>query len=164
MAEPSGYPKNTITSYRVEPLKAQQYMVPDPSQYQPMPQGMMPVAPTPIPGHVSYPAPKNIPSEYVNLDTTIEVGSPSPGYDAVSGKRMLYHNGPTGGKRSHEDSFGLDDRSMQNGMRPDVDPYPSVYRDFSAESRAALMAELGIDMAYKRANGRMVSKIPPNAH
>ena len=50
---------------------------------------------------------------------------------------------------------------MQNGMRPDVDPYPSAYRDFSAESRAALMAELGVDMAYKRANGRMVMKVPP---
>lgn len=161
--EPSGYPKNNMTSYRVEPQKVQQYMVPDPSQYQPMPQGMMPVVATPTPGHISYPAPKNMASEYVNLDTTIEVGSPSPGYDNVSGKRMLYHTGPVGGKRSHEDSFGLDDRSMQNGMRPDVDLYPTAYRDFSAESRAALMAELGADMAYKRANGRMVSKIPPNA-
>ncbi|KAJ5883771.1 Developmental and secondary metabolism regulator veA [Penicillium subrubescens] len=163
ITEPSGYPKNTMTSYRVEPPKVQQYMVPDPSQYQSMPQGMMPVVATPTPGHISYPAPKNMASEYVNLDTTIEVGSPSPGYDNVSGKRMLYHTGPVGSKRSHEDSFGLDDRSMQNGMRPDVDPYPTAYRDFSAESRAALMAELGADMAYKRANGRMVSKIPPNA-
>lgn len=164
MSEPTGYPRNTITSYRVEPTKVpQQYMVPDPSQYQALPPGMMPSAPTPTPGHPSYAASlKSMSTEYGNLDTTIEVGSPSPGYDAVSGKRMLYHTGPVGGKRSHEDSFGLDDRSMQNGMRPDVDPYPSAYRDFSAESRAALMAELGVDMAYKRANGRMVTKPPPN--
>lgn len=163
MIEPTGYPKNNMTSYRVEPPKVQQYMVPDASQYQPMPQGMMPSVPTPTPGHTAYPPPpvKNMASEYVNLDSNIEVGSPSPGYDAVSGKRMLYHTGPVGSKRSHEDSFGLDDRSMQNGMRPDVDSYPSAYRDFSAESRAALMAELGADMAYKRANGRMVMKVPP---
>jgi hypothetical protein len=30
---------------------------------------------------------------------------------------------------------------MQNGMRPDTEPYPA-YRDFSGESRAALMAEI----------------------
>jgi hypothetical protein len=51
---------------------------------------------------------------------------------------------------------------MQNGMRPDNETYTSgAYRDFSAESRAALMAEYGIEMAYKRANGRMVMKAPP---
>jgi hypothetical protein len=74
---------------------------------------------------------------------------------------MLYHTGPTYGKRSHGDTFGLDDRSMQNGMRPDAEPYPPAYRDFSGESRAALMAEMGIEMAYKRANGKMVMKAPP---
>jgi hypothetical protein len=50
---------------------------------------------------------------------------------------------------------------MQNGMRPDTQTYNSAYRDFAAESRAALMAELGVEMAYKRANGRMVMKAAP---
>jgi hypothetical protein len=97
---------------------------------------------------------------------TIEVGSPTLGYDSVSGKRILYQTGPTAvGKRSHEDSFGLDERSMQNGMRPDVPTYNSAYRDFAAESRAALMAEMGggVEMAYKRANGRVVMKVPPGS-
>ncbi|KAJ5166809.1 uncharacterized protein N7482_005590 [Penicillium canariense] len=165
MPERTGYPKNNMTSYRVEAPKVQQYMVPDPSQYQPMPQGMMPRAQTPTSVHHSHPIPaaQTMSSDYMNASPNIEVGSPSPGYDAVSGKRMLYHTGPIGGKRTHEDSFGLDERSMQNGMRPDVDPYPTALRDFSAESRAALMAELGADMAYKRANGRMVMKVPPNS-
>ncbi|KAJ5682286.1 hypothetical protein N7462_005451 [Penicillium macrosclerotiorum] len=162
--ERGGYPKNAMTSYRVEAPKMQQpYMVPDPSMYQAMPQGMMPRAQTPNPAHPSHPLPslKTVPNDYANVAATIEIGSPSPGYDSVSGKRMLYQTGPVSGKRTHEDSFGLDDRSMQNGMRPDAEPYPAAYRDFSAESRAALMAELGPDMAYKRANGRMVMKVPP---
>ena len=48
-------------------------------------------------------------------------------------------------------------------MRPDAEPYhPPGYRDYSGESRAALMAELGIEMAYKRANGKTVMKAAPS--
>ncbi|KAF7714092.1 Developmental and secondary metabolism regulator VeA-like protein [Penicillium ucsense] len=162
--EPNGYPKNTTTLYRVEPPKMQQpYLMPEVPQYPPASQSMASTISTPTLGHSSYPAPsyKQMPAEYVNLDSAIEVGSPGQGYDSVSGKRMLYHSGSLGAKRTHEDSFGIDERPMQNGMRPDMDPYPAAYRDFSAESRAALMAELGPDMAYKRANGRMVMKAPP---
>ncbi|EPS25716.1 hypothetical protein PDE_00650 [Penicillium oxalicum 114-2] len=162
--EPNGYPKNTITSYRVEPPKMQQqYLVPEVPQYQSISQGMTSTVSATTLGHPAYPPPsyKQMPAEYVNLDSAVDTGSPGQGYDAVSGKRMLYHSGSLAGKRTHEDSFGIDERPMQNGMRPDMDPYPSAYRDFSAESRAALMAELGADMAYKRANGRMVMKAPP---
>lgn len=158
-----GYPKNPMTSYRMEAPKAQPYMdpriPPDPTPYQQMPPSMVPRAETPGLAHALPPL-KALSSEYVQ--PTIECGSPSPGYDSVSGKRMLYQTGPAAvGKRSHEDSFGLDERSMQNGMRPDTQTYNSAYRDFAAESRAALMAELGVEMAYKRANGRMVMKAAP---
>lgn len=166
MPERTGYPKNTMTSYRMEAPKMSPYMdlrMPDPSQYQPVPQQVMPRAQTP--GLSAMPSLKTMPNDYMNIQPSIEssvgVSSPTPGYENVSGKRMLYHTGPTAMKRSHEESFGIDDRSMQNGMRPDNETYPSAYRDFSAESRAALMAELGVDMAYKRANGRMVMKAPP---
>lgn len=171
--ERTGYPKNTMTSYRVEAPKPQPYTdlrVADPTPYQPMMQNMVPrdqtssmAAPPNLPTHALPPL-KALSSEYTNVQPSIECGSPSPGYDSVSGKRMLYQTGPTVvGKRTHEDSFGLDDRSMQNGMRPDSEVYSNAsYRDFSAESRAALMAEMGVEMAYKRANGRMVMKVPPS--
>lgn len=164
MPERNGYPKNTMTSYRVEAPKPHPYMDPrvaDPTPYQPMPQNAIPRAQTPGLGHALPPL-KALSSEFMNVQPSIESVTPSPGYDSVSGKRMLYHTGPAVGKRSHEDSFGLDERAMQNGMRPDTDSHQAAYRDFSAESRAALMAELGVEMAYKRANGRMAMKVPPN--
>ena len=160
MQDRSGYPKGNMNSYRVEAPKPQPYMIADPSQYLP-PQNLMHHSQTPTMAHALPPV-KALSSEYVNVQPSIESVVPtSGGYDSVSGKRMLYHTGPTSAKRTHDDSFGIDDRSMQNGMRPDTDPSPHAYRDFSAESRAALMAELGVEMAYKRANGRMVMKAPP---
>lgn len=172
--ERTSYAKNTRSPYRVEPQRSQSFMdphVPDPGPYQPMLQNVVPPAPT-----LSMAAPPNFPAqappslkgpstEYLNVQPSIESASPSPGYDTVSGKRMVYQSGPVGGKRTHEDSFGLDDHSLQNGMRPDSEVYSqAAYRDFSAESRAALMAEMGMgsEMAYKRANGRMVMKAPPS--
>lgn len=170
----AGYPKTNMPSYRMEVPKPQPYMdprVPEPSPYQqPMVQNVPPRAQTPsvaaspsVPTH-ALPSFQTLSNQYNDVHPSIECGSPSPGYDSVSGKRMLYQSGPTViGKRTHEDSFGLDDRSMQNGMRPDSEfCSTSAYRDFSAESRAALMAEMGIEMAYKRANGRMVMKVPPS--
>ncbi|KAJ5082637.1 hypothetical protein N7532_011680 [Penicillium argentinense] len=160
-----GYPKNNMTSYRMDTPKAPPYvdMNPaDPLNPYSIPANLLPRSETPAPVPAALPPPsiKTMSSEFVQ--PSIEHCTPSPGYDSVSGKRMLYHTGHTSGKRTHEDSFGLDERSMQNGMRPDNETYTSsAYRDFSAESRAALMAEYGIEMAYKRANGRMVLKAPP---
>jgi hypothetical protein len=166
-AERGGYPKSMMTSYRMEPLKSNPYM--DPRMAEPSPYPTMPHAPAPrsqTPNLVQpVPVQKAMPNEYTNhVVPSVECSSPGPGgYDNVRGKRMVYQTGPTYGKRSHEESFGLDDRSMQNGMRPDTDLYPSAYRDFSGESRTALMAEMGIEMAYKRANGKMVMKAPPSS-
>jgi hypothetical protein len=131
----------------------------DPMQYPTMTQQMIPQAQTAHLAH-SLPPLKALSSEYMNQPVP-SVESPTPGYDAMSGKRVYYQTGPTALKRSHEDSFGLDDRSMTNGMRPDTDTYPSTYRRIEAQ-RAALIAELGDEMAYKRANGRTVMKVPPS--
>ncbi|KAJ5794003.1 Velvet factor [Penicillium paradoxum] len=162
-----GYPKSGMTSYRMEPPKATPYMDPrmsDPGLYPTMPHAPIQRSQTPNLSQ-SIPPLKAMSHEYANhIVPSVESSSPGPsGYDNVRGKRMVYQTGPAYGKRSHEDSFGLDDRPMQNGMRPDTEAYPSAYRDFSGESRAALMAEMGIEMSYKRANGKMVMKAPPSS-
>ncbi|KAJ5902129.1 Velvet factor [Penicillium taxi] len=159
MQDRPGYPKSNMNGYRLEASK-QPYMMVDPNQYQMQPNHMHQAQP-PSMAH-SLPSFKNAHQEYANLQTSIESSiPPSPsGYDSVSGKRILYHSGPSSMKRSHEDSFGIDERSMHNGMRPDTEESYG-YRDFSGESRAALMAELGVEMAYKRANGQMVMKAAP---
>lgn len=80
----------------------------------------------------------------------------------TSGKRFLYDVPEANlSKRSHEDSFGFDERPMQNGMRPDTESYPSMERKLSESSRAYFGGETRDEMAYKRANGRMAMKIPP---
>ncbi|KAJ5428674.1 Velvet factor [Penicillium cf. griseofulvum] len=167
-AERGGYPKPSMNSYRMEPPKTSSYMDPraaEPGAYPSMPNVPAPRSQTPNTVQAIPPL-KPLPNEYGNqvvpsVETTSPSGS-SGGYDNVRGKRMVYQTGPAYGKRSHEDTFGVDDRSMQNGMRPDTEPYPSAYRDFAGgESRSSLMAEMGIQLAYKRANGKMVMKAPP---
>ncbi|KAJ5091700.1 hypothetical protein NUU61_006570 [Penicillium alfredii] len=142
--ERTGYPTASL-NYRMEPSKAQPYVDPrmaEQSLYQPMAQPVMPRAQTPSMAHL--PSLKALSSEYVNhIVPSVETSSPNPGYDAMSGKRMLYQTGPTAMKRTHEDSFGLDERSMQNGMRPDTESYPTTYRDFSAESRGRIDGRVG---------------------
>ncbi|KGO72755.1 Velvet factor [Penicillium italicum] len=183
-AERGGYPKS-MNAYSMEPPKLNSYMEPpklnsymeppklnshmdprmaEPGLYDSMPH--VPVSRSQTPNLVQATPPhKPLPNEYANLLVpSVESTSPGGGggYDNVRGKHMVYQTGPAYGKRSHEDTFGLDDRSMQNGMRPDIEPYPA-YRDFSGESRAALMAEMGIELSYKRANGKMVMKAPPSS-
>lgn len=167
-----GYPKSHLTSYRMETPKAPPYVdmnMADPMNPYSIPANLLPRAQTPSVSSVppAMPTLKAPPTEFANLQNfsgiqpSIEHCTPSPGYDSVSGKRMLYNSGHGSTKRTHEDSFGLDERSMQNGMRPDNDSFGiNSTRDYSAESRAALMAEYGVDMAYKRANGRVVMKTP----
>ncbi|KAJ5574901.1 hypothetical protein N7450_008800 [Penicillium hetheringtonii] len=167
-----GYPKSHLASYRMETPKAPPYIdmnMADPMNPYSIPANLLQRAQTPSVSSVPpvIPTGKATPTEFANLQNlggiqpSIEHCTPSPGYDSVSGKRMLYNTGHGSNKRTHEDSFGLDERSMQNGMRPDNDSYGvNSTRDYSAESRAALMAEYGVDMAYKRANGRVVMKAP----
>ena len=99
-------------------------------------------------------------SEYVHNMPSSMV--PHPSHEMTSGKRFLYDvPGAKLSKRSHEDSFGFDERPMQNGMRPDTESYPSMERKLSESSRAYFGGETRDEMAYKRANGRMAMKIPP---
>jgi hypothetical protein len=65
-------------------------------------------------------------------------------------------------KRTYEESFGHDDRPLYNGMRPDSESYPGGMQRRPSYERSSLLD--GPDqMAYKRANGRMVSK-PATMH
>ncbi|KAL4978384.1 velvet factor-domain-containing protein [Aspergillus desertorum] len=74
----------------------------------------------------------------------------------------LWETNPTLSKRTYEESFGHDDRPLYNGMRPDSEPYPGGMQRRPSHERASLVD--GPDqMAYKRANGRMVSK-PATMH
>ncbi|KAK5708565.1 hypothetical protein LTS12_028173 [Elasticomyces elasticus] len=74
-------------------------------------------------------------------------------------KRHLYETpGSKLAKRSHEETFGLDERPLHNGMRPDSDEYPGMRKLSDATS---LFGPSRDEMAYKRANGRMAMKLPP---
>jgi len=85
----------------------------------------------------------------------------NPSHEVIPGKRFFYDApGPKLSKRSHDESFGPDERPMQNGMRPDTESYPSLQRKLT-ESNRAFFGDTRDEMAYKRANGRMAMKIPP---
>ncbi|KAL5049719.1 hypothetical protein BDW71DRAFT_175322 [Aspergillus fruticulosus] len=74
----------------------------------------------------------------------------------------LWETNQTLSKRTYEESFGHDDRPLYNGMRPDSESYPGGMQRRPSYERASLVD--GPDqMAYKRANGRMVSK-PATMH
>jgi len=91
---------------------------------------------------------------------------PTPNHDPVTGKRLLYETEATLSKRSHEDSFGHQERPLQNGMRPDTDTYPTAHRNGMPKiNRSMLYEDLGADksqMEYKRADGSTTSKLPPS--
>ncbi|KKK12807.1 hypothetical protein P175DRAFT_0453585 [Aspergillus ochraceoroseus IBT 24754] len=85
----------------------------------------------------------------------------SPYHDLGPGKSFLWETGQSLTKRTHEESFGHEERSLYNGMRPDSESYPGgMQRRPSFGSRAALF-DSSDQMAYKRANGRMATKISP---
>ncbi|KAL4779123.1 velvet factor-domain-containing protein [Aspergillus varians] len=89
------------------------------------------------------------------------IGS-SPGNDYGSVK-SLWDTNQSLSKRTHEETFGHDERPLYNGMRPDSEAYPGGVQRRPSYDRASLLS--GSDqMAYKRANGRMVSKISPSMH
>lgn len=94
--------------------------------------------------------------DYLNM-----AQSPVPP-EATPNKQCLYEMpGSKLTKRSHEESFGLDERPLHNGMRPDSEEYPSMQRKLSESSRATLFGPPGDNMSYKRANGQVAMKVPP---
>ncbi|KAL4875325.1 velvet factor-domain-containing protein [Aspergillus karnatakaensis] len=84
------------------------------------------------------------------------IGS-SPGNDYPPVPRP-WETTQTLSKRTHEETFGYDDRPLHNGMRPDAD-YGGAQRRPSTDGDSD-----SDEMTYKRANGRMISKIRSTTH
>ena len=152
--EPTGYPypqqprpAETYKSAPLPPLRMEPLKNADPSGYslQPVARSQTPAGRVPsLPPLSALPGP-----EQLNLGQ-------SPTQE--TSKRHLYETpGSKLAKRSHEESFGLDERPLHNGQRPDPEEYPG--RKLS--DTASLFGASRDEMAYKRANGRMVMKLPP---
>ncbi|RAL11135.1 sexual development activator VeA [Aspergillus homomorphus CBS 101889] len=88
----------------------------------------------------------------------------SPNTEVTPSKRLYWDTTPgstTYFKRTHEESFGHAERPLYNGMRPDTDTYPHGDRRLPDAGREASYSLARDEMAYKRANGRIVTKISP---
>lgn len=92
--------------------------------------------------------------EIDNISQPASSISSSPGYD-VAPKGRLYEIGSMLTKRTHEESFGPDNRALYNGMRPDAATYPVPQRKESYPSapRKVEMRE------YRRANGSVLRRM-----
>lgn len=74
---------------------------------------------------------------------------PLPRASELSAERKrLYETEHVLSKRSHDDSFGTDDRPLQNGRRPDSE-YPMAYPSTTGDETSR-----ELEMEYRRANGR----------
>ncbi|KAL4809392.1 velvet factor-domain-containing protein [Aspergillus unguis] len=80
-------------------------------------------------------------------------GIPSNDYGPV---KSLWETNPAHSKRTHEESFGYDERPLHNFKRPDVESYPSGLQRRPSYERSYVPPP--DQMAYKRANGSMASK------
>lgn len=164
--ERSSYPRAALPPLRLEPPKgfspqpAGEFRSSDPNAYQSMAQPPAPRAPTPSANPVPLLPPLSALSggEYLHNMPSSMVQNPNP--EMVAGRRALYEvPGQKLAKRSHDESFGFDERPLHNGMRPDSEVYPSMHRKLSVASQ--FFGETRDEMAYKRANGRMAMKVPP---
>ncbi|KAE8135146.1 velvet factor-domain-containing protein [Aspergillus pseudotamarii] len=162
--ERSSYPKNGLPPLRLEPPKplnmsSSEPRSSDPNAYHSVAPSAAPRSQTPSSSLVpSLPPLKALSGDYPNnLSQPSSSISQSPSHDLGAGKKFLWDTGASLSKRSYEDSFGHDDRPLYNGMRPDTEGYPrrlsDAGRNFYTDSRD--------EMAYKRANGRMATKISP---
>lgn len=176
-ATPSGYPypqprlppsySKALPPLRLEPPKAPNMQTctdsrsSDANVYPPLTQPPVTRAPTPSNQVTSLPPLKVLSGEYSHLPQPVNGNAPSPNHDLGSGKRLLWPTNHTLSKRSHEETFGHDERPLHNGMRPDMDQYPSMTRKQSDYDRLQFYTDSRDEMAYKRANGRTVTKISP---
>jgi hypothetical protein len=92
----------------------------------------------------------------IKLPETIDSTPPSsssvassPAYDMAPRSRFYDPGSSTASKRSHEETFGPDNRPLFNGNRPDTETYPEAPRK-PFESPYLSLAEMG---EYRRANG-----------
>ncbi|KAA8651862.1 hypothetical protein EYZ11_004186 [Aspergillus tanneri] len=109
----------------------------------------------------SLPPLKSLSGEYSNNPQPMNGFTHSPSHDLNSGKKLFWETGSSVSKRNYEDSFGHDERPLYNGMRPDSEAYTPGSRRSSEASRLSFYSETRDEMAYKRANGRMATKISP---
>lgn len=132
----------------------------DPNAYQsiiqpPAPRSQTPLAP-------SLPPLRSLSGEYPNnapqpQNWVIQ----SPSSDLAAAKKLLWETNHSVSKRSYGDTFGHDERPLYNGMRPDPESYAPPSRSASDASRVSFYNDSRDEMAYKRANGRMATKISP---
>ncbi|KAF7622034.1 hypothetical protein AFLA_008583 [Aspergillus flavus NRRL3357] len=162
--ERSSYPKNGLPPLRLEPPKplnmpSGEPRSSDPNAYHSVAQSAAPRSQTPSSSLVpSLPPLKALSGDYPNnLSQSSSSTSQSPSHDLGAGKKFFWDTGASLSKRSYEDSFGHDDRPLYNGMRPDTESYPRRLSDASRN----FYNETRDEMAYKRANGRMATKISP---
>ncbi|KAF7113647.1 hypothetical protein CNMCM5793_003003 [Aspergillus hiratsukae] len=178
-ATPSGYPypqpcltaerpryKAALPPLRLEPPKAPNLQTctdsrsSDANVYPPLTQPPVARAPTPSNPVTSLPPLKVLSGEYSHAPQPMNCNAPSPNHDFGSGKRPLWGTNHTLTKRSHEETFGNDERPLHNGMRPDMDQYPSMALKQSDYDRLPFYDSRD-EMAYRRANGRTATKISP---
>ncbi|KAJ9379897.1 hypothetical protein DTO063F5_6933 [Paecilomyces variotii] len=171
------YPKTSLPPLRLvdppRPVNPQPYGEPrssDPNAYQSSTQPSVPRARTPAATEIppSLPPLKTLSGEYTSMPQSISAPQ-ARNYDPVTGKRLLYDTEAKLTKRTHEDSFGHQERSLQNGMRPDaadLNAYPGRGRNGRKTEleTAKFFEELGIEraaMEYRRADGTMSTKVTP---
>ncbi|PKX94120.1 sexual development activator VeA [Aspergillus novofumigatus IBT 16806] len=158
------YSKAALPPLRLEPPKAPNMQTStdsrssDANAYPTLTQPPVPRAPTPANHVTSLPPLKVLSGEYSHPS---QPNAQSPHHDLGSGKRLLWETNHSLSKRSHEETFGNDERPLHNGMRPDMDQYPNMGRKQPDYGRLPFYTDSRDEMAYKRANGRMVMKISP---
>lgn len=177
-AERYDYPKAPLPPLRLEPPSRMlninlpqphsESRSSDPGAYQAWSQPPAPPPRTPVSSNLpSLPPLKNISALPQPPMSSVPT---TPSHDPITGKRLLYETEATLSKRSHEDSFGHQERPLQNGMRPDTNTYPTAHRNgVPKTTRASLFDDLSkfdtfdkSSMAYKRADGRTTTKLPPS--
>ncbi|PYH48473.1 sexual development activator VeA [Aspergillus saccharolyticus JOP 1030-1] len=133
----------------------------DPPMY---PTAAQPAAAMPQPRNNILPPISSLSSEFpIDIPQPRNTAALTPGPEANQGRRLYYdtNSGTTFTKRTHEESFGIAERPLYNGMRPNSDTYSQGDRRLSDASREASYSPSRNELAYKRANGRMVTKISP---
>ncbi|OXV07753.1 hypothetical protein Egran_04483 [Elaphomyces granulatus] len=138
------YPKTSLPPLRIE--HPQLYTEP-PNAYQ---SAMQPPirARTPASVMPSLPPLKTLSGEYGQ-------SLPANSYDTGSARR-LYDTDSTLTKRSHEETFGHQERPLQNGMRPETEDPVDSHRGKNRWDR--FLVGIESSMEYRRADGSMSSK------
>lgn len=149
-AEPPSYPKAPEVHRHLQPLKplnVQPYGESRPTDCIAYPSATPPAMSRP-PSNMTLPPCKTL--EAAALSKARNSISSVPAYEPAPRNRF-YETESTITKRSHEETFGRDDRPLFNGMRPDIESYPDAHR--KSDSYPCLLAPNKVEGEYRRANG-----------